>query len=235
MYGNCLWGFFGQQVPPVSPSLKLEHENLNCFLEQNTHKRAQTQCSPYLPYKLILNRNSLLLWDYCLLPLKHFHLPLQLLTCNFSAFPTEKVIGSCLCEHHKAGDAKTPPTNTWRKGSGRLNTDFQLTYPVPCQQPSCEHHDLFVTWAWGLHPKVTFWQTVSYQQELEVSMSPGFSQYLNICCWLYLVSLLRTGSVVLITCRSAHPNFLMSKKLCTTQTCATFTDFSIAHETNTSG
>lgn len=178
-------GFFGQQIPPVSPSLKLEHANLNCLLEQNTHKGAQTQCSPYLLYKLILNRNSLLFGDYCLLPQKSFHLPLQFLTCNFLAFPTKTVIGSCLCEHQKAADAKTPPTNTWRKESGRLNTDFQLTYPVPELAVILWMSWLFCDlWASGLHPKGTFWQSVNYQQELELSMSPGFSHYLNICCWL---------------------------------------------------
>lgn len=132
MHGNCLWGFFGEQVPPVSPSLRLEHANLNCLLEQNTHQRPQTQCSSYLPYKLILNRNSLLFWDYCLLLQKSFHLPLQLLTCNFSAHPTKKVTGSCLCERHKAGDAKTHTTNTWRKISGRLILIFNLHIQYLC-------------------------------------------------------------------------------------------------------
>lgn len=185
IYGNCLWLFFGQQVPPVSPSLKLEHANLNCLLEQNTHGRAQTQCSTYLLYKLILNRNSLLFWDFCSLAQKSFHLPLQFLPRIFFAFPTKTVIGSCLCEHHKAGDAKTPSINTWRKESGRLNTDFQLTYPVSLlaailwmSWPFCD------LWAWGLHPTGIFWQTINYQQELELSMSSRFSHYLNICCWL---------------------------------------------------
>lgn len=131
-----------------------------------------------------LNRNSPFWGDYCLLLQKSFHLPLQLLTCNFSPHPTKKVTGSCLYEHHKAGDVKTHTTNTWRKISGRLNTNFQLTHPVPILAASLWMSWPFCDlWAWGLYPKGTFWQTVSYQQKLELSMSPGFSHYLNICCW----------------------------------------------------